>query len=129
MIFTGTTPIMNLQIHLQQWVMLTTPGLVSPAEAGIMLLWLSQPKFKCAKLPQCGLAGTESGHSLSYGLDGLWGKPNIHLPFGAWKMECIPVEKLIHLPEKGGLPVPSSPLTEKQAKERCLSPDLHRKHC
>lgn len=53
MAFTATTSIINLQIHLQQWVMLTTPGLVSAAEAGreaeIMLLWLSQPKFNCAK--------------------------------------------------------------------------------
>lgn len=53
MAFIATTPIINLQIHLQQWVMLTTPGLVSPAEAGreagVMFLWLSQPKFNCAK--------------------------------------------------------------------------------
>lgn len=50
-----------------------------------MLLWLSQPKFDCAKLPQCGLASTESRHSLSFGLDGLdpmWKTKHSSAPWG-----------------------------------------------
>lgn len=118
---------MNLQIHLQQRVMLTTPGLVSPAEAGrearIMLLWLTQPKFNCAKPPQCGLASTESGHSLSYGLDGLdpmWKTKHLSALWGL-KTECIPVEKLVHLVRKRGLPVPLSPLREREKPKKGAS--------
>lgn len=60
MAFTATTPIMDLQIHRHQWVMLTTPGLVCPGEAGreagIRLLWLTEHKFNCAKLSMVMLA-------------------------------------------------------------------------
>lgn len=50
------------------------------------------------------------------------GRLNIQLPFGAWEPERFPAEKLVHLVEKGGLPVPEGHKTRRgTSHQQCLT--------